>query len=102
MRGLARLKTKLGTAFNRLLIAKKSFFKIFFPATDLADHLRIKSSLDAMISSGGYDPSLRRHRDLLLSLLMTACDLSDQAKDWENSKNTAVSWLSNCQCQLYT
>ena len=29
MRGLARLKTKLGTAFNRLLIAKKGFLNIF-------------------------------------------------------------------------
>jgi cGMP-dependent 3',5'-cyclic phosphodiesterase len=38
----------------------------------------------------GYDPDNGHHRSMLLSLLMTACDLSDQAKDWENSKETAV------------
>ena len=68
-------------------------FLLLIPATDLADHIRIKPSLDAMISSG-YNSGDGRHRLLLLSLLMTACDLSDQAKDWENSKNTAVRFQS--------
>ncbi len=43
-----------------------------------------------MISSGGFDASNDKHKDLILSLMMTACDLSDQTKDWANSKETAV------------
>ena len=31
------------------------------------------------------------HRHLLLRLMMTACDLSDQTKSFENSKAIAVS-----------
>ncbi|TRY73632.1 hypothetical protein TCAL_12958 [Tigriopus californicus] len=57
-------------------------------ATDLAQHLRIKNELKVMVSQG-YNPHQERHHELLLSLLMTACDLSDQAKDWPNSKNIA-------------
>ena len=59
-------------------------------ATDLAQHLRIKGELEAMIA-GGYDTGRERHHELLLSLLMTASDLADQAKDWTTSKNIAVS-----------
>ena len=47
------------------------------PATDLAHHLRIRADLEAMVSSG-YDASDADHKTLLLSLMMTACDLSDQ------------------------
>ena len=53
-----------------------------------------------MIASG-YDATNSAHRDILLSLLMTASDLSDQAKDWNNSKTIAVSltrkpiWFAN-------
>ena len=60
-----------------------------FSATDLAHHFRIKPDLEKMIAEG-YDFKRPIHRNLLLSLLMTSCDLSDQAKDWDNSRETAV------------
>ena len=50
---------------------------VIVPATDLAHHLRIRADLEAMVSSG-YDASDAGHKTLLLSLMMTACDLSDQ------------------------
>ena len=48
-------------------------------ATDLAHHLRIRADLEGMVSSG-YDASNADHKALLLSLMMTACDLSDQGQ----------------------
>ena len=39
----------------------------------------------------GYDRTNVTHRHLLLRLMMTACDLSDQTKSFENSKAIAVS-----------
>jgi len=39
----------------------------------------------------GYDRTCIKHRHLLLRLLMTACDLSDQTKSFDNSKAIAVS-----------
>jgi N-acetyl-anhydromuramyl-L-alanine amidase AmpD len=65
------------------------FCVLYFSATDLAHHLRIKSDVERMVSSG-YDVSNDSHRELLLSLMMTASDLSDQTKNWTNSKETAV------------
>ena len=42
-------------------------------------------------SVDGYDRTSIKHRHLLLRLMMTACDLSDQTKSFENSKAIAVS-----------
>nr|XP_045599469.1 cGMP-dependent 3',5'-cyclic phosphodiesterase-like isoform X2 [Procambarus clarkii]XP_045599471.1 cGMP-dependent 3',5'-cyclic phosphodiesterase-like isoform X2 [Procambarus clarkii]XP_045599472.1 cGMP-dependent 3',5'-cyclic phosphodiesterase-like isoform X2 [Procambarus clarkii] len=57
-------------------------------ATDLAHHLRIVPELRE-IAAVGYDPSNQRHHELLICLLMTAADLSDQTKDWQSSKHVA-------------
>nr|XP_053651320.1 cGMP-dependent 3',5'-cyclic phosphodiesterase-like [Cherax quadricarinatus] len=57
-------------------------------ATDLAHHLRIVSELRE-IAENGYDPNDQRHHELLICLLMTAADLSDQTKDWQSSKHVA-------------
>ncbi|XP_074649762.1 cGMP-dependent 3',5'-cyclic phosphodiesterase-like isoform X2 [Tubulanus polymorphus] len=57
-------------------------------ATDLANHLRIIKDLQAMAKSGYEKKSARCHK-LLLCLLMTCCDLSDQTKTWQNSKTVA-------------
>ncbi|XP_066977426.1 cGMP-dependent 3',5'-cyclic phosphodiesterase-like isoform X2 [Macrobrachium rosenbergii] len=57
-------------------------------ATDLAHHLRLVSELREVAESG-YDPSNPRHHELLICLLMTAADLSDQTKDWHSSKHVA-------------
>ncbi|KAL5012349.1 hypothetical protein ScPMuIL_010900 [Solemya velum] len=57
-------------------------------ATDLAHHLRILKNIKEM-AKAGYKKSVVRYRKLLLCLLMTSCDLSDQTKDWNNIKNIA-------------
>ncbi|XP_050693259.1 cGMP-dependent 3',5'-cyclic phosphodiesterase-like isoform X2 [Eriocheir sinensis] len=57
-------------------------------ATDLAHHLRIVSEL-RQVASKGYEPDNPRHHELLICLLMTAADLSDQTKDWHSSKHVA-------------
>lgn len=60
-------------------------------ATDLAHHLRILPKLEE-ISKSRVNPVnyTADQKALMLDLCMTACDLSDQTKDWTNTKNTAV------------
>ncbi|XP_070198200.1 cGMP-dependent 3',5'-cyclic phosphodiesterase-like isoform X2 [Littorina saxatilis] len=58
-------------------------------ATDVAHHLRIFDLLEDM-ARDGYDKNDPKCHDLLLCLLMTAADLSDQTKTWDNTKHTAV------------
>ncbi|ESO90683.1 hypothetical protein LOTGIDRAFT_191781, partial [Lottia gigantea] len=57
-------------------------------ATDLAHHLRILKSLKE-IANNGYNKDSNRDVKLLLCLSMTACDLSDQTKNWNNTKKIA-------------
>lgn len=57
-------------------------------ATDLAHHLRIFKDLQKM-SDDGYNPKSRNHHSLLLCLLMTSCDLSDQTKGWKTTRKIA-------------
>ncbi|XP_069828011.1 cGMP-dependent 3',5'-cyclic phosphodiesterase isoform X1 [Dendropsophus ebraccatus] len=57
-------------------------------ATDLAHHLRIFKELEKM-ARDGYNPKNKHHHDLLLCLLMTSCDLSDQTKGWKTTKKIA-------------
>ncbi|XP_061164662.1 cGMP-dependent 3',5'-cyclic phosphodiesterase-like isoform X2 [Saccostrea echinata] len=58
-------------------------------ATDLSHHLKIMNSLKDM-AKVGYDNKNERHHSLLLCLLMTASDLSDQTKPWDNTKHVAA------------
>ncbi|XP_046331739.1 cGMP-dependent 3',5'-cyclic phosphodiesterase-like isoform X1 [Haliotis rufescens] len=58
-------------------------------ATDLAHHLRILGDLGIMAEKG-YDSTKPNQRNMLLCLLMTSCDLSDQTKDWNNTKHIAA------------
>lgn len=58
-------------------------------ATDLAHHLKIMNSLKEM-AKVGFDSKNERHHSLLLCLLMTASDLSDQTKPWDNTKHVAA------------
>ena len=51
-------------------------------ATDLVTHLRHMSDIETMAEKG-YLTSNRTHHRLLCSLLMTACDLNNNCKDWE-------------------
>lgn len=57
-------------------------------ATDLAHHLRIFKDLQKM-ADVGYNKRNHTHRSLLLCLLMTSCDLSDQTKGWKTTRKIA-------------
>ncbi|KAL4647098.1 cGMP-dependent 3',5'-cyclic phosphodiesterase isoform X1 [Arapaima gigas] len=57
-------------------------------ATDLAHHLRIFKDLQKM-ADAGYNPKNGNHHSLLLCLLMTSCDLSDQTKGWKTTRKIA-------------
>uniref|UniRef100_A0A8C9Z8A3 Phosphodiesterase n=1 Tax=Sander lucioperca TaxID=283035 RepID=A0A8C9Z8A3_SANLU len=57
-------------------------------ATDLAHHLRIFKDLQKM-ADDGYNPKNSAHRSMLLCLLMTSCDLSDQTKGWKTTRKIA-------------
>ncbi|OON23881.1 3'5'-cyclic nucleotide phosphodiesterase [Opisthorchis viverrini] len=57
-------------------------------ATDLEAHMKLIPKLRQM-SRDGYDSSSEEHRHMLLSLVATASDLSDQCKSWFNSRKAA-------------
>ncbi|XP_072040960.1 cGMP-dependent 3',5'-cyclic phosphodiesterase-like isoform X4 [Amphiura filiformis] len=57
-------------------------------ATDLAHHLRIVKDLRKMAREG-YDAKDPKCHKLLLCLLMTSADLSDQTKGWQTTKKIA-------------
>uniref|UniRef100_A0A803JNP6 Phosphodiesterase n=1 Tax=Xenopus tropicalis TaxID=8364 RepID=A0A803JNP6_XENTR len=57
-------------------------------ATDLAHHLRIFKELTRM-SQDGFDPQNKHHHYLLICLLMTSSDLSDQTKGWKTTRKIA-------------
>ncbi|CAI2348511.1 unnamed protein product [Caenorhabditis sp. 36 PRJEB53466] len=57
-------------------------------ATDISAHLRKQERIRTMIDEG-YNPMSLDHRYLLMSLVMTASDLSDQAKNFHNAKRIA-------------
>lgn len=68
-------------------------------ATDLSQHLRIIKDLNQLgdkIEKGLDLKSEIKNNDqvrhLIISILMTSSDLSDQTKNWETTKNTAVSY----------
>lgn len=45
------------------------------------------------LSTGGYNKNDPKCHNLLLCLLMTASDLSDQTKSWNNTKHIAVTFI---------
>ncbi|KAH9523328.1 cGMP-dependent 3',5'-cyclic phosphodiesterase [Bulinus truncatus] len=59
-------------------------------ATDLAHHLRTVKDQEHLAESDSYDRNNPKHKHILLCLLMTACDLSDQTKNWNNTKHIAT------------
>ncbi|KAI6241620.1 Phosphodiesterase [Aphelenchoides fujianensis] len=54
-------------------------------ATDLVAHLRKVDRINKMVDIG-FDKNSTEHHYLFMCLLMTASDLSDQTKDFKNSK----------------
>jgi len=57
-------------------------------ATDIAAHLRKVDRIKQMVKDG-YDKASSDHHYLFMCLLMTASDISDQSKDFKNSKGIA-------------
>ncbi|XP_071484459.1 cGMP-dependent 3',5'-cyclic phosphodiesterase-like [Diadema antillarum] len=57
-------------------------------ATDVAQHLRIHKDLEQM-AKDGYDVKNPKHHQLLMCMLMTCSDLSDQTKNWSTTKKIA-------------
>uniref|UniRef100_T1J3H1 3',5'-cyclic-GMP phosphodiesterase n=1 Tax=Strigamia maritima TaxID=126957 RepID=T1J3H1_STRMM len=57
-------------------------------ATDLAHHLRALNELREMADSG-FEGENIKHHNLLMCLLVTASDLSDQTKDFRSAKKIA-------------
>ena len=58
-------------------------------ATDVATHLAQMAQFEKMVETG-LDTANIDHRNHLLSLCMTASDLSDQTKDWSTTVRTSV------------
>src|SRR6218665_1287593 len=52
--------------------------------------MSVKLDVYLFVASDGFDANNRQHKQLLLCLLMTASDLSDQTKSFANSKAIAV------------
>ncbi|EGT56754.1 CBN-PDE-2 protein [Caenorhabditis brenneri] len=57
-------------------------------ATDISAHLKKQERIKSMVVEG-YNPMSFDHRYLLMCLVMTASDLSDQAKNFHNAKKIA-------------
>jgi cGMP-dependent 3',5'-cyclic phosphodiesterase len=72
--------------------------QILILGTDVAEHLKAVEQMERMASEG-YDQTKVEHRLLLLRLLMTACDLSDQTKNFKNSRMIAECIYSEFFCQ---
>src|SRR6218665_948092 len=65
--------------------------------------MSVKLDVCLFVASDGFDANNRQHKQLLLCLLMTASDLSDQTKSFANSKAIAVrsnGLISNLVCVL--
>ena len=60
-------------------------------ATDLASHFRSVDEQREAIQAG-YDKNNSKHQKILYAMFMTSCDLNDQTKNWNVSKQTAVSF----------
>ncbi|CAH1793422.1 unnamed protein product [Owenia fusiformis] len=58
-------------------------------ATDLALYFRYRGEFFNMVNSGQADWANDEHRELLRSMMMTACDVSAISKPWEVQKNVA-------------
>lgn len=70
-------------------------------ATDIAAHLRKVDRIKEMVRIG-FNPNSSDHHYLFMCLLMTASDISDQSKDFKNSKGIAVSFYIKILMKMYT
>ncbi|XP_055521841.1 cGMP-dependent 3',5'-cyclic phosphodiesterase-like [Leucoraja erinacea] len=56
-------------------------------ATDMAHHIKIFPEIQQLVKA--YNKDNIKHRNLLLFLMMTTCDLNDQTKGWVTTIRTA-------------
>ncbi|VDP71058.1 unnamed protein product [Echinostoma caproni] len=66
----------------------KQLLRQIILATDLAHHLKVFPHIEQMSITGFY-PDTADHPSLLLSLMVTSSDLSDQCKSWTNTRIAA-------------
>lgn len=59
-------------------------------ATDLALYFKYRGEFFGIVETGKIDWEQERHRDLLRSMMMTACDVSAITKPWEVQRKVAV------------
>ncbi|XP_027534265.1 dual 3',5'-cyclic-AMP and -GMP phosphodiesterase 11A isoform X1 [Neopelma chrysocephalum] len=58
-------------------------------ATDLTLYFERRTEFFELVSRGGYDWNIKKHREIFRSMLMTACDLGAVTKPWEISRQAA-------------
>ncbi|XP_051023034.1 dual 3',5'-cyclic-AMP and -GMP phosphodiesterase 11A [Acomys russatus] len=58
-------------------------------ATDLTLYFERRTEFFELVTRGDYDWSIKSHRDVFRSMLMTACDLGAVTKPWEISRQVA-------------
>ncbi|XP_069951729.1 dual 3',5'-cyclic-AMP and -GMP phosphodiesterase 11A [Cherax quadricarinatus] len=57
--------------------------KLSILATDLSVYFQLRSQFFPLVADGQFDSAIKDHRDLLRSLLMTACDVAASTKPWD-------------------
>ncbi|XP_071526785.1 dual 3',5'-cyclic-AMP and -GMP phosphodiesterase 11A-like [Panulirus ornatus] len=60
-----------------------NILKVSILATDLTVYFQLRSQFFPLVDEGQFDVGVREHRDLLRSLLMTACDIAASTKPWD-------------------
>uniref|UniRef100_H2Y6F3 Phosphodiesterase n=1 Tax=Ciona savignyi TaxID=51511 RepID=H2Y6F3_CIOSA len=59
-------------------------------ATDLALYFGNRGQIEELLTQGDFDFDNQQHRTSAIGLMMTACDLSSSAKDWEVTRNNLL------------
>ncbi|XP_050695412.1 dual 3',5'-cyclic-AMP and -GMP phosphodiesterase 11A-like isoform X2 [Eriocheir sinensis] len=67
------------TQYSRVM----NVLKASILATDLTVYFQVRTQFFSLVNEGQFDMTNRSHRDLLRSLLMTACDIAASTKPWD-------------------
>ncbi|KAA0701370.1 cGMP-dependent 3',5'-cyclic phosphodiesterase [Triplophysa tibetana] len=65
------------------------FCYLLYKNLGLSNYLHGSLQFRGICDGAGYNPKSQTHRSLLLCLLMTSCDLSDQTKGWKTTRKIA-------------
>ncbi|XP_047500995.1 dual 3',5'-cyclic-AMP and -GMP phosphodiesterase 11A-like [Penaeus chinensis] len=63
--------------------------KLSILATDLSIYFQVRSKFFPLVANGEFDTDQKEHRDILRSLLMTACDIAASTKPWDTQLKVA-------------